>query len=140
MSKGKHIVMAASEGDVLDIVNHYHNCGGKGVVKAIVIYHKALKKTLVYGGLDSTSIKVKLGELVQKGQELGTVKQCSKLELQLYDGRVMQIQPWKATSKEQTQALSLATNCLTSPILTKLKPTSLEDPTIFLKNIRSLLC
>ncbi len=139
-TKGQHIVVSTADGTVMDVVNHDHNCVKGKQGKAILVYHKGFKKTLLYGGLDAASIKVKQGDAITKGQPLGTVAECRKLELEIYDGKVLNRIAWIAISKEQKQVMQQTDSCLKSPILSRMKPTAMEDPSIFLKNIRSLLC
>tara|TARA_Y100000310_G_scaffold124700_1_gene123462 strand:- start:77091 stop:83588 length:6498 start_codon:yes stop_codon:yes gene_type:complete len=69
--------------------------GGAGKSSALLIYHPSLGKTINYGEIDTDKVKVKKGDSITKGQELGIASYCGMLHFELYTGDQSSNIRWK---------------------------------------------
>ncbi|MBD3311624.1 MAG: peptidoglycan DD-metalloendopeptidase family protein [Candidatus Magasanikbacteria bacterium] len=95
--EGKGTVISMTNGEVFFITRGFYTCydgkttktnPGEGEkVGAIYIYDSYNDLTYIYGEVNASSIKVKKGDRIRRGQILGTASKCNMLHLEIYKGK-----------------------------------------------------
>ena len=90
-------IVSMSEGTVLAAISSFYPCrGGKSATAdigaeeptgTVYIFDSVNNTTYIYGEINKGTIKVKTGDSVRKGQELGLATKCGMLHLEIFRGK-----------------------------------------------------
>jgi len=90
-------VVAMTDGIVTNVINNFITCKCTGKpmqAGAVLIYHPSIGQTINYAEMGTSSIAVKKGATVARGQVLGTADACCLLHIELYNGSHAQPLHW----------------------------------------------
>lgn len=97
-SKSPGTVVAIDDGEVVNVMSVFLSCksgwAGAGDAGAVFIYHPALGRTVNYGEIDTTHIKVRVGAKVTRGQVIGRAGHCGMAHIEFYKGRMASNLRW----------------------------------------------
>jgi hypothetical protein len=96
-TQGSRRVLAMADGVVtaIDAVSNECNCTGTPTkASSVYIYHASIQQTVNYGDMTASNVQVTVGQMVSRGDYIGTAGACCLLHFELLQGEQTSTSTW----------------------------------------------